>query len=157
MLSRSRFRRLQFDKYSERWACIQKQGLRIWGVQRWSWRQSVSQLLTLVLACEFFFYHEDGGDAFLRNVGSYKTHTTRGSYKTHTTPHPRRRHSSRAYYISEMFRTIRVRILCFPSSNVKGCICGLNFVEVTLPVVLSEWRFGWRCLGQGNHESNKTY
>jgi hypothetical protein len=32
-----------------------------------------------------FFYPEDGGDTFLRNVGSYKTYTA---------PHPRRRHSS---------------------------------------------------------------
>jgi hypothetical protein len=32
-----------------------------------------------------FFYPEDGGDTFLRNVGSHKIYTT---------PHPRRRHSS---------------------------------------------------------------
>jgi hypothetical protein len=32
-----------------------------------------------------FLYLEDGGDTFLRNVGSYKIYTT---------PHPRRRHSS---------------------------------------------------------------
>jgi hypothetical protein len=31
------------------------------------------------------FYPEDGGDTFLRNVGSHKIYTT---------PHPRRRHSS---------------------------------------------------------------
>jgi hypothetical protein len=34
-----------------------------------------------------FFYPEDGGDTFLQNVGSHKTHTA---------PHPRRRHSSKA-------------------------------------------------------------
>jgi hypothetical protein len=32
-----------------------------------------------------FFYPEDGGDTFLRNVGSHKIYTA---------PHPRRRHSS---------------------------------------------------------------
>jgi hypothetical protein len=32
-----------------------------------------------------FFYPEDGGDIFLRNVGSHKIYTA---------PHPRRRHSS---------------------------------------------------------------
>jgi hypothetical protein len=32
-----------------------------------------------------FFYPEDGGDAFIRNVGSHKIYTA---------PHPRRRHSS---------------------------------------------------------------
>jgi hypothetical protein len=32
-----------------------------------------------------FFYHKDGDDTFLRNVGSYKIYTA---------PHPRRRHSS---------------------------------------------------------------
>jgi hypothetical protein len=32
-----------------------------------------------------FFYSEDGGDTFLRNVGSHKMYTA---------PHPRRRHSS---------------------------------------------------------------
>jgi hypothetical protein len=32
-----------------------------------------------------FFCPEDGGDMFLRNVGSYKNYTT---------PHPRKRHSS---------------------------------------------------------------
>jgi hypothetical protein len=32
-----------------------------------------------------FFYHEDGGDMFLRNVGLHKTYTA---------PHSRRRHSS---------------------------------------------------------------
>jgi hypothetical protein len=31
-----------------------------------------------------FFYPEDGGDTFLRNVGSHKIYTA---------PHPRRRHS----------------------------------------------------------------
>jgi hypothetical protein len=33
-----------------------------------------------------FFYPEDGGDTFLRNVGSHKIYTA---------PHPRRRHSSK--------------------------------------------------------------
>jgi hypothetical protein len=33
-----------------------------------------------------FFYPEDGGDTFLRNVGSIR--------KIYTVPHPRRRHSS---------------------------------------------------------------
>jgi hypothetical protein len=33
----------------------------------------------------FFFYPEDGGDMFLRNVGLYNIYTA---------PHPRRRHSS---------------------------------------------------------------
>jgi hypothetical protein len=37
-----------------------------------------------LLACGFFF-PEDGGDTFLRNVGSHKIYTA---------PHPRRRHSS---------------------------------------------------------------
>jgi hypothetical protein len=32
-----------------------------------------------------FFYPEDGGDTFLRNVGSYKIYTA---------PHPKRQHSS---------------------------------------------------------------
>jgi hypothetical protein len=34
------------------------------------------------------FYHEDGGDTFLRNVGSHNNYTT---------PHPRKRHSSTFY------------------------------------------------------------
>jgi hypothetical protein len=34
-----------------------------------------------------FFYPEDGGDTFLRNVGSHKIYTA---------PHPRRRHSSQS-------------------------------------------------------------
>jgi hypothetical protein len=37
-------------------------------------------------SCELNFYPEDGGDTFLRNVGSI--------HKIYTAPHPRRRHSS---------------------------------------------------------------
>jgi hypothetical protein len=47
--------------------------------------QSVSNRLTLLQARCYFFYPEDEGDTFLRNVGFYKTHTM---------PHPRRWHSS---------------------------------------------------------------
>jgi hypothetical protein len=36
-----------------------------------------------------FFYPEDGGDIFLRNVGSHKIYTA---------PHPRRRYSSGIYW-----------------------------------------------------------
>jgi hypothetical protein len=36
--------------------------------------------------CGDFFYPEDGGDTFLRNVGSNKIYMV---------PHPRRRHSSK--------------------------------------------------------------
>jgi hypothetical protein len=43
-----------------------------------------SYLLTLVPPLGFF-YPEDGGDTFLRNVGSHKIYTA---------PHPRRHHSS---------------------------------------------------------------
>jgi hypothetical protein len=38
-----------------------------------------------------FFYHEDGGDRFHRNVGSI--------HKLYMAPHPRRRHSSGIEYI----------------------------------------------------------
>jgi hypothetical protein len=38
-----------------------------------------------------FFYPEDGGDTFLRNVGSF--------HRIYTTPHPRRRHSSFNYLV----------------------------------------------------------
>jgi hypothetical protein len=38
-----------------------------------------------------FFYPEDGGDTFLRNVGSHKIYTA---------PHPRRRHSSTNKYFT---------------------------------------------------------
>jgi hypothetical protein len=48
-----------------------------------------------------FFYHENGGDTFLRNVGLHKIYTA---------PHPRRRHSStlihtfdNAFYIITQF------------------------------------------------------
>jgi hypothetical protein len=37
-----------------------------------------------------FFYPEDGGDMFLRNIGSYKIHTG---------PRPRRRHVENMYLI----------------------------------------------------------
>jgi hypothetical protein len=39
------------------------------------------------------FYHKDGGDMFLRNVGSHKIYTA---------PHPRTRHSNIKMYLSEM-------------------------------------------------------
>jgi hypothetical protein len=38
-----------------------------------------------------FFYSEDGGDTFLRNIGSI--------HKIYTAPHPRRRHSS--YFVPD--------------------------------------------------------
>jgi hypothetical protein len=38
-----------------------------------------------------FFYPEDGGDTFLRNIGSHKNYTV---------PHPRKRHSSGRINIS---------------------------------------------------------
>jgi hypothetical protein len=47
-------------------------------------RLFASRPLTLSFACRFF-YSEDGGYTFLRNLVSYKTHTA---------PHPRRRNSS---------------------------------------------------------------
>jgi hypothetical protein len=46
--------------------------------------QSAATCSRWFLACEFF-YPEDGGDTFLRNVGSHKIYTA---------PHLRRRHSS---------------------------------------------------------------
>jgi hypothetical protein len=46
--------------------------------------KSVRQLLRLFFVRGFYF-PEDAGDTFLRNVSSYKTHTT---------PHPRRGHCS---------------------------------------------------------------
>jgi hypothetical protein len=47
-------------------------------------RRDCSYLLRQFLA-RGFFYPEDGGDMFLRNVGTHKIYTA---------PHPRRRHSS---------------------------------------------------------------
>jgi hypothetical protein len=38
-----------------------------------------------------FFYPEDGGDMFLRNVSSHNIYTA---------PHPRRRHSSNPYLLT---------------------------------------------------------
>jgi hypothetical protein len=60
---------------------LTKKILRIYGFHR----ISVSSCLTL-LRSRYFFYPEDGGDTFFRNVGFYKTRTA---------AHPRRRHSSR--------------------------------------------------------------
>jgi hypothetical protein len=48
-------------------------------------RNSCSQTANTFPRAKNFFYPEDGGDTFLRNVGSYKTYAA---------PHPRRRHSS---------------------------------------------------------------
>jgi hypothetical protein len=48
-----------------------------------------------------FFYLEDGGDTFLRNVGSHKIYTA---------PHPRRRHSYEADDIRRR-RYIKLRYL----------------------------------------------
>jgi hypothetical protein len=45
-----------------------------------------------------FFYPEDGGDTFLRNVGSHKIYTA---------PHPRRRHSSNLHTF-EMLHNTRI-------------------------------------------------
>jgi hypothetical protein len=42
--------------------------------------------MTMKNAESRFFYPEDGGDIFLRNVGSHKIYTA---------PHPRKRHSSK--------------------------------------------------------------
>jgi hypothetical protein len=46
-----------------------------------------------------FFYPEDGGDTFLRNVGSHKIYTA---------PHPRRRHSPSE--LSRIIATIIFRL-----------------------------------------------
>jgi hypothetical protein len=50
----------------------------------WDVCRLLATYLCRFLACGFF-YPEDGGDTFLRNVGSHKIYTA---------PHPRRRHSS---------------------------------------------------------------
>jgi hypothetical protein len=50
---------------------------------------SLQHLLSWFLA-RGFFYPEDGGDTFLRNVGSHKIYMV---------PHPRRRHSSELFII----------------------------------------------------------
>jgi hypothetical protein len=41
-----------------------------------------------------FFYPEDGGDTFLRNVGSHKIYTA---------PHPTRRHSTNSFWFTVCF------------------------------------------------------
>jgi hypothetical protein len=47
-----------------------------------------------------FFYHEDGGDMLLRNVGSHKIYTA---------PHPRRRHSP-LYLTSALDRSCQLQV-----------------------------------------------
>jgi hypothetical protein len=45
----------------------------------------ISEAGTLAVSSDGYFYPDDGGDMFLRNVGSYKSHTM---------SHPRRWNSS---------------------------------------------------------------
>jgi hypothetical protein len=45
-----------------------------------------SERRAIVILARGFFYLENGGDTFLRNVGSF--------HRLYTAPHPRRRHSS---------------------------------------------------------------
>jgi hypothetical protein len=57
-----------------------------------------------------FFYPENGGDTFLRNVGSHNIYTA---------PHQGRRHSSYSQHVS----TYKVMIRCFKIINYKGGNC----------------------------------
>jgi hypothetical protein len=63
-----------------------------------------------------FFYSEDGGDKFLRNVGSHKIYTA---------PHPRRRHSS----YSPLWNPQILHSMCTLFPNFTDCpfLLSLNF------------------------------
>jgi hypothetical protein len=52
-----------------------------------------------------FFYPEDGGDTFIRNIGSHKNYTA---------PHPRKRRSSRVKFVQLVKAGFnRIDISCF--------------------------------------------
>jgi hypothetical protein len=68
--------------------------------------RGTSRLLMLVPQSRIF-YPEDGGDTFLRNIGSHTIYTA---------PHPRRRHSSYYLFLSIM----NLRAQCFDVKVHEG-------------------------------------
>jgi hypothetical protein len=64
-----------------------------------------------------FFYPEDGGDTFLRSVGSQKIYTA---------PHPRRRHFSKRHQTENYARFFYSLFDCFTPPDFCDTECGMK-------------------------------